>query len=74
MSIEKIEGLHSYMIGLYVNTDGKTQHYCSADIIVSGYLIKLQRIYYPSIDEAVQGLKDRLVQVVRDFNIKTKEQ
>lgn len=67
--ISNIEGLQGYMIG-YHKISREHNHYCSAELMYKGYMINLDRVYYPTLDDAVQGLKDRLKKAIADFELK----
>ena len=74
MSIEinSIEGLDNYTIS-YSNASKNLKHYSHASLIYKGYEVKIKPKYYATLDEAVQGLKDRIVQAVKDFDIQLKQ-
>jgi hypothetical protein len=73
MKIENIDGLRDYIISYNDTKSGSKKHYSNAKLMHKGYLIVLDSVYYETLDEAVQGLKDRLIQAIKDFDIKLKE-
>ena len=72
MNVENIEGIQDYTIGLYSGRSDSKKHYCRAELMFKGYKIELPRVYYDSLDEAVQGLKDRLVEACKEFELNHK--
>lgn len=70
MKIEKLEGFQDYTISYSAY---KKQHYCKAELSYKGYKIELPSKYYPTLDEAVQGLKDRIIGAIKEFDLKIKE-
>ena len=66
---KKANILQSARVGYWPD---KNNWYYSADLLVNGYEIKLKqhvKDHYPTLDEAVQGLKDAIKKAYFDFNI-----
>lgn len=49
----------------------KTPWYNQAALSIRGYEVRLESVYYKTLDEATQGLKDRIQQALADFQIPT---
>lgn len=57
----------------YSNSEYRTESpwYNQAALNIKGYEVKLGLVYYKTLDEATQGLKDRIQQALADFQIPT---
>lgn len=71
MEINNIEGIQDYMVTYYKDARDGKHHGSSAKLMYEGYEIKLPPVYYYTIDDAVQGLKDRLAKAIEDFELPT---
>ena len=74
MEVKNIEGIKDYKIGYFESGYRNKHHYSCAELIYNGYEITLPRVYYSTMDEAVQGIKERLAKAVIDFKIPTTQQ
>ena len=68
MSIEEVSGLQDIMISMYSH-DKKLSYYSKATLSYKGYKIEVPIKSYATLDEAVEGLKKRVIEAALDFNI-----
>ena len=67
--INKLEFLQDYMVTYSKSRKGKKSHYSQAELIIKGYKVTIKPEYYETMEEAVQGIKDRITQALKDFEL-----
>lgn len=67
INVSKLEILQSLTIMKSHGGDESRRFYSSAALNIDGYKLELENEYYPTIDEAVMGIKERICEAVLKF-------
>ena len=71
MKKEKKEIFESLHIS-YIKRSNGNNYYSKAELNIKGYIVKLESIYYKELQQAVDGIKERITKAYVDFDITEK--
>lgn len=63
----EFEAIKQDLIRNVMVSNYKDEFYSNAELNIDGYIIKIPDVHYPTIDEAVHGIKERIIEAVLKF-------